>query len=800
MRRLGELTLSGFRVFLDEQTVPLDAGVVLVHGANGCGKSSLLHAIELCLTGRVADLEVYPNSYPDCLMHFAAPKSGWLKLRYQDENDVYREGTVTLQKSQAPKMAGDFLTRADLKHFHDRCYLSQSRLARLLEMYQAVDKEKRESPLATFVRELLGLDVLENITSGLEVTGDKRRIRRDIKAYADFEKEVSELALREESLQTKLRSAVQEAESAFSEDRKLSEGGSEISGAIELSDEELSETLNQLNADFNAIERAETVLRSLEAPEASIPAKELERELADRESIQKDLAVRLRQHLVEAGEFIGRPVSDETVIDDVLQLGEEWTSTLALCERKVSQLIVQVNSANKWLQDLAVARTAETEIDKEWEELSRQVEAEGRPDTEKPEAFRLLVDKIEGDVCPVCDRDYSELGKGSLVEHLRQKIESLLRREKLVANVLELQSRREKQRQLIGDMAKEEKEYQSRVQQMESALRIGRGLVATHAELTPLRDSWLHNEQMQRTAKSNLLRIAKASEQRTSELKRLVEIEGRNDVKSSGEQTDSLARAILLREFVSSRIKLLEGERESRSKNQKYQETIVKLRQEIDVIKKRRQQLKRIESRLDGIVESAKLVARHAAEEKGKIIDRVFSGTLNTLWCELFQRLVVSEIFHPFLPAPKIVRGRMETYLSAGRDGQMSYRDLAAVLSSGNLNTAALSLFLTLNMVEEPKHHVLILDDPVQNMDDIHVVNLGALLKAIVHQADRQLVVAVHDRALFDYLRIELGPTKPSESLITIQVEREMGYQSAVLNSERHIWQPDSVVFGGASA
>jgi len=41
-----------------------------------------------------------------------------------------------------------------------------------------------------------------------------------------------------------------------------------------------------------------------------------------------------------------------------------------------------------------------------------------------------------------------------------------------------------------------------------------------------------------------------------------------------------------------------------------------------------------------------------------------------------------------------------------------------SVLSAGNFNTAALSLFLSVHLLEQPKHEVLLLDDPVGIPDD----------------------------------------------------------------------------------
>lgn len=109
----------------------------------------------------------------------------------------------------------------------------------------------------------------------------------------------------------------------------------------------------------------------------------------------------------------------------------------------------------------------------------------------------------------------------------------------------------------------------------------------------------------------------------------------------------------------------------------------------------------------------------------------------------------------------------------------------------GNVNTAALSLFLSLHLIEAPRHRTLILDDPVQSMDDVHVINFAALLKAIAFQADRQIIIAVHERALFDYLCLELGPSKEGQSLIALEVTKT-GYTSEI-QSVRREWKPDRI-------
>jgi len=53
---LTSITIKDFRSINGSITVPLDAPIVLIHGVNGAGKSSVLSALELALTGRVESL------------------------------------------------------------------------------------------------------------------------------------------------------------------------------------------------------------------------------------------------------------------------------------------------------------------------------------------------------------------------------------------------------------------------------------------------------------------------------------------------------------------------------------------------------------------------------------------------------------------------------------------------------------------------------------------------------------------------------------------------------------------------
>jgi DNA repair protein SbcC/Rad50 len=66
---LRSISISDFRSVRGPVTVPLDAPVVLIHGPNGVGKTSVLSAIELGLTGQVPSMARVDPDYVTYLPH-----------------------------------------------------------------------------------------------------------------------------------------------------------------------------------------------------------------------------------------------------------------------------------------------------------------------------------------------------------------------------------------------------------------------------------------------------------------------------------------------------------------------------------------------------------------------------------------------------------------------------------------------------------------------------------------------------------------------------------------------------------
>jgi exonuclease SbcC len=191
--------------------------------------------------------------------------------------------------------------------------------------------------------------------------------------------------------------------------------------------------------------------------------------------------------------------------------------------------------------------------------------------------------------------------------------------------------------------------------------------------------------------------------------------------------------------------------------------------------------------------QAARAVARAATNTRTGIVGRVFNSSLNKVWRDLFVRLAPTEPFVPAFRLPQTatepVTAQLETVHREGGSGGAP----GAMLSAGNLNTAALTLFLALHLSVKAQLPWLILDDPVQSMDEVHIAQFAALLRTLSKEHHRQIVIAVHERPLFDYLTLELSPAFPGDQLITIELSGPNG-GSSVAEPTYYNWKPDRAV------
>ncbi len=178
--------------------------------------------------------------------------------------------------------------------------------------------------------------------------------------------------------------------------------------------------------------------------------------------------------------------------------------------------------------------------------------------------------------------------------------------------------------------------------------------------------------------------------------------------------------------------------------------------------------------------------SRIAGEEatrvlSGRIIEGLRDASLAvtakqiTQIAPLFQKIYSRIDPHPTFRVTQIVagmergRGKLEVGIS-DPDAFAQARDAGPLLSSSQMNSFAVSLFLAMNLaLPSLRLGVTILDDPLQSLDSINLLGLVDVLRRF--RAHRQIIVSTHEERLVGLLQRKLRPVRPSERMVTMIFE-----------------------------
>lgn len=185
---LKSLDINNFRSIRGQVHAPLDANVVLIHGENGAGKTSLLSAIELALTGKIQSLERADPGYEKQLLHRSAAEGSVLLKALTGTSEQGFKAVLNAAGAQSISA----LDEQRATFFRERAFLPQSLLGQLLQIYQDAGNDAA-SPLAQFVGKLLGLDRLDALEAGLKPLVDLRNVRKNMDGWLAAENEKSRL-------------------------------------------------------------------------------------------------------------------------------------------------------------------------------------------------------------------------------------------------------------------------------------------------------------------------------------------------------------------------------------------------------------------------------------------------------------------------------------------------------------------------------------------------------------------------------------------------------------------------------
>jgi exonuclease SbcC len=802
---LQTISISNFRSIRGTVAIPLNAPIVLLHGLNGAGKSTVMSAIEVALTGTVAELDRADRTH---LLH-RGTDAGEIELSTLN-------GTARFEIDASSIRGTPVLSGEDARYFVERCYLAQRTLGQLLEIYQSAENQ-RESPLTRFVKDLLRLDELDAFIEGTDAVRDKRLIKGLVPDYAEAERKADDTRRR-------IRQSTVELERVTSQVAEVQS--------------RLAPVLEELAAPFSAGDVPE-IAAAVESWLASAP--ETEQLISLIAARQELAALRIRWHQVAQTDSAREQASAMTIGHASREAVTNWWQAYGVTLNRVLDLaridLPEISSASPSSDPAPIHSAAREAVSTEVGRLQALLAADeaaranmARLDDAVVEAQRrlatldselassatattaeelgrvlaALVPHVHGDDCPVCGRDYGETSDTPLSAHLAMRISALGKEAERLQNLAaarlealtDIRTTETTRKELtpIRFDPSETLETQDRVTRLESLL----------ARLDELAQHIAVGAKLTREAHDAERELAAAQERdRTS-----------NEVRSSlGTHAKSLGIEVDPDEPIEDAIERLNLYTDSRIATieqwNKLRAVGVELLKDIgDLERDRRRlettvgQLKEELSRTTGAIKGLeryrdliKSTRSRAEVARVRIVRRVFNESLNRVWRDLFVRLAPDEPFVPAFHVPGFpgegVTANLETIHRDGTSGGSP----AAMLSAGNLNTAALTLFLALHLSAGERLPYLLLDDPVQSMDEVHVSQFAALLRTLSKRLGRRIVIAVHERSLFDYLALELSPAQMGDSLVTVALSRSAS-GATIADPVFHTYEEDTALSG----
>lgn len=785
---LKSLEIENFRSISGKWKVPLDAPVVLIHGHNGAGKTSLLSAIELAATGTVAYLDEQTDTIKNVLLnrHF---DSGQVSLNLEPEGGSALSGSFSIEQDQ---LVGNAALSATSSHqFVERCYLPQTALGRLLENYTATGKQV-DTALVSFVKSIVGLDELDNFIAGLHSAGHISRAKKASKWWSQFEEELARAEVRRSELINEIESEQQQL-SRINDTIEALTGGTHES----TSEQNLSNLLLKTDSSEKRMHQYEELSIRLEGISNAYSQASDESLRGDYQR-QVQIAQELSSELVvwESGAGAAATSTINFVRTEVFSLSE--ISNVALLEEydDCRKKLEAESSRRRELRDrITQAEITERKLRDSLLDIENRVSSVEaainriRISSDTQILLELLektIHLVASNTCPICDQTYESCDT-SLSEHLHNKIKILSQD---AQRTLNLQGQR---RELIAESVNLKQQIEATV----TPTGVTAPLTSLQTELES------HAEQVERgqrifdglqKAKSRKAKFASLIATQDAARQRLAQL--RDELKmpdSFSSVEDEINR---LRSAIAERIDVARKQAKHRHN---LTEAAKKALHHHRVLRDLSDQLAGHSNEIAWLKEALEEAARRksAANQlrldservRSSVINGVFDESLNLLWADLFNRFVPQEPFVPRFKRQQKASRSVDIHLETVMPDGGSSGTPSSMLSYGNTNTAALSLFIALNLAAPTELPCLIFDDPVQSMDDVHIANFATVVRELTYRHGRQVVIAVHQRELFEYLALELAPSVEGESLLKVSLKR-LGKETTI-DTERLEHSPE---------
>jgi len=346
--------------------------------------------------------------------------------------------------------------------------------------------------------------------------------------------------------------------------------------------------------------------------------------------------------------------------------------------------------------------------------------------------IHLLTDAAaiaEPQVCPVCDRHYP-----NLLQHIRQKLARLEKQQtadQKTANQIQMRltNLRVSEETLRQSVETQEQDLAAFASELESVQKTASAFLSTYS---PKLGRATTLSEIENYEKMRLQELSKTYDQLVELVESVSEIQTTILTASRGisrqkETVDTLA-----------------------SRRLSLEQTLKQKRAAFD--------------RLSSFIDATQDTRRRLSELIENLLEEFVQGRARTAFEDLFRRIARHPYFQVTIPSSQVKYHKPEVSWVASLGG--NFYPGGAVFSQGQLNACGLAFFLALATTQSNHLGLLLLDDPVQSMDEVHIEEFATVLKSIKDVLGWQLIIGVHEQSLFNYLKRVLYPTGPKQSLI----------------------------------
>lgn len=357
----------------------------------------------------------------------------------------------------------------------------------------------------------------------------------------------------------------------------------------------------------------------------------------------------------------------------------------------------------------------------------RRLQIELKEKSQQLQALATLALKHLGERCPVCDQDYN-------ADATRRRLEQTAAGSRTLGSAPLMPDTLPG---LLEVLASRERELSA----AELGLRAAEQTIRNHQAADLSIDKRLRELGVEVTTPPERLPAVAAAAEAASQL------------------IDELVRAQRIGEAFALQLSQVGDQAAIQELQREVETTRLKLQQEDTELKRRAATGEHAQRAIEALREAASRVVT----ERVKDIEPLLS--------DIYSRIDVHPAFRVirFLASVSRGRGQLATIVSDPLS-EVQSDSPETVLSSSQMNALAVCTFLSLNLgVSRPPLEAVLLDDPLQSLDDINLLGLIDLLRRTKDQ--RQLFVSTHDVRFGQLLARKLRPGSSEQRTVVIELE-----------------------------